>query len=125
LIGPRDKFSLVFAAENSIVLMQDKPDLASFKGFFDGTIVKSVQTLSLREDESGQRLVFAMDFPSQEVQIASAGGAVIRGSGRISEAFLRQYHTILHGTDLSFGDRLAAVAYDLARAAEIVDDPIV
>jgi hypothetical protein len=122
IVDREDEFALILAAENSVVLMNSQPTPSDFMGFSNATISASVPAVSLAEAEPGQRLVFVVDFPSGKVEVARPGGFVIRGSGAVSEVFLRTRHTVLHGRQLSFGDRLASIAWDMVRAAEVVDD---
>jgi hypothetical protein len=101
--------------------MNAEPKRRSFTGWMDATIGTSVQAVSVDEGEFERRLVLVIDFPSGEGEIATPGGLVMRGSGTISEVFLQARHTVLYGVQLSFGDRLASIAYDMVRAAEVVD----
>jgi len=123
MIDPEIKFSLVIAAENSWDLQPDSPEPHDFIGSLDATIANSALAVSVAGEDEGQRLVFAIDFPSGRVDRARPGEVVMRGSGTVSEAFLRTQHTMLVGTQLSFGDRLASIARDMLRAAEGSEDP--
>lgn len=123
IIDPKICFSLIIAAENSVDLQLDSPEPRDFVGILDATIANSAVAVSVAEVDEGQRLVFAIDFPSGRVDRARPGTVVMRGSGTVSEAFLRTQHTMLVGTQLSFGDRLASIARDMLRAAEGREDP--
>lgn len=122
-VDREDEFAVIMAAENSAFLINKEPAVGNFMGVTNATIGASVRAVSVDEEEPGKRLVFVMDFPSGNVEVAPAGGCVMRGSGTISEVFLRSRGTVQNGWQLSFGDRLASVAYDLVRAAEVVDHP--
>ena len=123
LIHPDTRFSLIIAAENSAALEHDSVEVRNFIGTPNATISASVSSVSVDEREAGQRLVFAIDFPSRRIEKAGPGAAVIRGSGRVSEVFLRARHSVLVGHQLSFGDRLASIARDMLVAAEGLKDP--
>jgi hypothetical protein len=118
-----DHFSVVIAAENSVALATDRPATSEFTGILNATIANSAQSVSVDDDEADERLVFVMDFPSGRVERALPATVVMRGSGRMSDTFLRTQHTALVARHLSFGDRLASIARDMVRAAEGVNHP--
>jgi len=122
-VDQSDQFALVIAAENSIVLAADLPSTGDFSGLLNATISSSARAVSVDECEPGQRLVFVMDFPSGKVEVAPAAAVVMRGSGIISDSFLRTQHSALVGHHLTFVDRLASIARDMVRAAEGVNHP--
>jgi hypothetical protein len=64
-----------------------------------------------------------MDFPAGKVEVAPPATVVLRGSGIMSDSFLRTQHSALVGRNLTFGDRLASIARDMVRAAEGVNHP--
>lgn len=123
ILDPKTSFSLIIAAEDSMALQVTSLEVRDFYGILDATISESAAVVGVNEREEGARLVFAIDFPSQRVDRALPGTVVMRGSGTISEAFLRTQKTILVGTQLSFGDRFASIARDMLRAAEGIKDP--
>lgn len=122
-VNQGDQFALIIAAENSVVLAAGSPATSDFRSTLNATIDQSARAVSLDEHEPGERLVFAMDFPSGTVEFAQSSGVVMRGSGTISDVFLRTRQTSLLGRHLSFGDRLASIARDMLRAAEGVNHP--
>lgn len=122
-VNQNDQFSLVIAAENSVALGTGQSSTRDFSGILNATIANSVRAVSVDDYEADQRLVFVMDFPSGSVECALPATVVMRGSGTISDTFLRTQHTALVAQHLSFGDRLASIARDMLRAAEGVNHP--
>lgn len=118
-----DQFSLIIAAENSLALGIRQPSTRDFAAILDAAITSSVRSVSVDDQDADQRLVFVMDFPSGKVERALPATVVMRGSGTISDKFLRTQHTALVARRLSFGDRLASIARDMLRAADGVNHP--
>lgn len=124
LVDQDTQFSLIIAAEDSVGLGVRPSERRDSVGILsDATVASSASVVSVDEGEAGKRLVLAMDLPSRRLDLAHPGTVVMRGSGTISEAFLRTKTTALCAWGLSFGDRLASIAREMLRAAEHIDDP--
>jgi hypothetical protein len=122
-VDQSDQFSLVIAAENSMALAAHPSSTGDFSGFVNATISSSARAVSVDGCEPGHRLVFVMDFPSRNVEVAPPTAIVMRGSGTMSDSFLRTRHSALVGHHLTFGARLASVARDMVRAAKGLNHP--
>lgn len=121
------RFKCLFIAEDSVSLrlphgVNPSKDGWQKSGITDASIATSAQFWA-RFGESPHRLVFSIDFPNLQVEVARPGDVLLAGTGAKAEDLLRSKHTILNVmTPMTFGDRLAAVGADLGRAAEVSED---
>lgn len=129
LLSVSHPFRCVFACENTPALKEsgDTPmEMSVPLTVSDASFNTSAAILTVPNAREGLRLVFSIAFPGGQIEVARPGNAILIGSGSIYETRLAQTSTLMAPVGaMSHGDRLAAAAWDVSRAAQLAGDPTI